>query len=135
MRKGPFILSILMMLALCAAPEAFGQKKQRVNFRRGATEKIIGGKLKNYDDRKVYLIKVRRGQTLDTEQIKSDASTHYVTVEIAGPAGADVSDSDASCNDRKKIAPTAAGDYRITVYECRKADAWRGAFKLRVSVR
>ena len=135
MRKGLLILSVFVLLALAAAPDAPGQKKQRVNFKPGAVQTTISGKLNNYKDRKVYVVKVRKGQTLNTEQIKSDASTHYVSVEITSPAGKDVSDSDASCNDVKEVGPTVAGDYRITVYECQKADAWRGSFKLRISVK
>jgi hypothetical protein len=46
-----------------------------------------------------------------------------------------VGDSDASCNNRREISPTVAGDYRIEVVECQKADRWRGRFYLRVSVR
>ncbi|HEY0430138.1 MAG TPA: hypothetical protein VGC76_20310 [Pyrinomonadaceae bacterium] len=135
MRKVFLILSVFILMAFIALPGAFGQKKQRVKFGRGAVQTTISGKLNGYKDKQVYVIKVRKGQTLNTEQIKSDASTHYVTVEITSPSGEDVSDSDASCNDMKEVTPTAAGDYLITVYECQKADRWRGSFKLKVSVK
>jgi hypothetical protein len=53
---------------------------------------------------------------------------------MTAPTGEEVGDSDASCNDRREIASTTAGDYRITVVECRKGDPWRGSFRFRVTV-
>jgi hypothetical protein len=133
MRKSFLILSIFILLAL--APCVFGQKSQRVTFRRGATETTISGKLNNFRDKKVYVIKVLKGQILQTDQIKSESSARYISVEITSPSGEDVSDRDASCNNLKEVSPTEAGDYTITVYECQKGDRWRGNFKLKVSVK
>lgn len=107
---------------------------ERIKFKPGATSANVGGTLKNYEDAKNFLIEVKRGQTLRTEQIKEDNSLKYVTVEIQDSKGEYVGDSDASCNNRKEIKLTAAGDYRIKVKECQKADAWRGEFLLKISV-
>lgn len=107
---------------------------ERIEFAKGATSAIVSGNLNDYKDSKSFVIEVRQGQTLRTEQVKQDDSLKYITVEIQDSAGKYVGDSDASCNNRKEINPTTAGDYRINVTECMKADAWRGIFKLKVSV-
>ncbi len=131
MRKIFYALTVAAFL-LVAATFAFSQ--QRIKFRSGARAATVNGNLYSYKSRKVFVIRVRRGQTLSTEQIKPDASNRYITVSIKAPNGEIVGDSDASCNNRKEIAPTRAGDYRIEVTECRKADPWRGSFRLKVSV-
>lgn len=110
------------------------QSATRVKFRRGATGATLSGTLNGYRSQRIFVIRVRRGQTLRTEQIKSDSSSRYITVFIKNPRGRVVGDADASCNNRKEITPTAAGDYRIEVVQCRKADAWRGTFRLKVTV-
>lgn len=109
--------------------------EQRIDFVKGATEAIASGTLNNYDDSKTFVIKVEKGQTLRTEQDKPDSSLHSVTVNITDPSGAGVGDSDASCNNRREITPTVAGDYKIQVIECKKADAWKGEFKVKVEVK
>lgn len=129
-------LSVAAFVIFLAASSAiFAQSSSRVKFAKGATSANIVGKLNGFKDNKIYRIKVREGQTLNTEQIMNEASLHYISVSITDPSGADVTDSDASCNSRKEVTPTAAGDYVITVYECQKADKWRGSFKLKVTVK
>lgn len=105
----------------------------RIVFEKGATSATAKGSLKNYDDSKTFVMELRAGQTLKTEQVKEENSTHYVTVEVTDPAGKGVGDSDASCNNRKEIKPTVAGDYKIKVVECKKADQWSGEFQIKVS--
>ena len=122
------VMGVLLLTAMTIAAQT------RINFRRGATTAIVTGRLNGFRDKKVFVIKVRRGQTLRTEQDKSDSSTHYVTVGVETPKGREAGDYDASCNNRKEITPTTAGNYILTVTECRKADAWRGNFKLSVTV-
>lgn len=131
MRK-TFRLFAVAVILLVAATFAFSQ--QRITFKRGARAATVTGNLYSYKSRRVFVIRVRRGQTLRVEQIKPDASLRYVTVAITAPNGEDVTDSDASCNNRKRVSPTRAGDYRIEVYECQKADPWRGRFRLKVRV-
>lgn len=58
-----------------------------------------------------------------------------VTLTITDPTGADATDMDASCNNRKVVENTSAGNYRVSVVERRKADAWRGGYKLRFTAR
>ena len=122
----------VLLIALILSVTTFAQNAARIKFRKGATSAIVSSSLRNYAGKKVFVIRVRAGQTLKIKQIKSENSAHYVTLSIKSPSGEDVSDSDASCNSQKEITPTAAGDYVITVTECQKADAWRGRFKLKV---
>lgn len=127
---------LIITTLLCALPSFIAaQKITRVKFRQGATVAIASGTLNGYNDRKIFVIRVRRGQVLRTEQIKAENSARYITVSIKSPSGEDVLDMDASCNNRKEVAPTEAGDYRIEVVECQKADGWRGNFKLKISVK
>lgn len=93
----------------------------------------VSGTLNSYRSRRVYVIRVREGQTLKTEQVGD--SPRRITIFVKGPSGDDVGDSDASCNNRREISPTEAGDYTIEVVECQKADPWRGRFTFRVTVR
>ena len=106
---------------------------KKIEFSEGATSAAVAGTLNNYKDSKEFSISVKQGQTLRTEQIKDDNSLKYVTVAISDPNGEFVGDSDASCNNRKEVKPTVAGDYHIKVTECMKADEWSGEFKLKVS--
>ena len=108
---------------------------ERIKFDKGAVDATAKGNLKDYDDSKTFVIEVNAGQTLKTEQIKAENSLHHVTVNITDPTGRGVGDSDLSCNNRKEIAPTVAGDYKIKVYECKKADEWNDNFDLKVSVK
>lgn len=131
MRK---IFQIFAIAPILFAAVTLAAAQQRITFRQGAKQAVATGSLSSYKSKKVFVIRVRRGQTLSTEQFKSDSSNKYITVYIKGPNGREVGDSDASCNNRKEISPTRAGDYRIEVVECMKADAWRGSFKLKVRV-
>jgi hypothetical protein len=133
-KKSLIILSVFILLTFVALPTVFAQKTQRITFKRGAKQVAVSGNLNSYKSKSYFTIRVRAGQTLTTEQSKSDSSTHYITVAIKAPNGEYVGDSDASCNNRKEITPTEAGDYRIEVVECQKADRWRGNFKLKVRV-
>lgn len=123
------LLISVLILALAIIPLA-AQTPTRIKFARGAVSVNVTGKLKGYRDSKKYVIKVRSGQTLRTQQ----TGKNYITISIKDPNGDDVSDSDASCNNRKEVTPTLGGDYTLTVVECQKADAWRGTFRFRVTV-
>jgi len=121
-------LAILLLLSI----SAFCQRSTRISFARGASSAVVTGSLKGYKQTRNYRIRVRAGQTVRTEQV---GDRHDITIYIQGPSGEDIGDSDASCNNRREISPTVAGDYRIQVVECRKADTWRGQFGFRVTVR
>lgn len=124
------LLYLLLILATLSQA-SYSQTPSRIKFKRGAVSSTVVGSLKGFDDRKTYVIKVRAGQTLSTQQ----TGTNNITLSIKDPNGNDVTDADASCNNRKSISPTIAGDYTITVVQCQKADEWNGTFKFRVTVR
>ena len=109
---------------------ASGQRPTRIIFAHGATSKVVTGTLSGYRSHRNYVIRVRRGQTLTTEAVKN-----YITIGVEAPPGSTYEqDMAADCHDKNEVSPTARGDYKITVTECRKADRWRGTFKFRVTV-
>ncbi len=79
------------------------------------------------------MLEVRKGQTLQVEQL--NPGNQRVTLGITAPNGEDASDMDLSCNNKKTVNPTLAGDYSISVHECMKADEWKGNFKLKITVK
>ncbi len=126
------LLKFTIILAVVAffASAAFSQTT-RITFKKGATSATISGTMKSYKSVRNYVIKVKAGQTLKTE----DVGTHHITLGIEGPPGSGYEqDMAADCHAFNEITPTAAGDYKITVTECMKADAWKGKFKLKITV-
>ena len=120
------LISITFVLSLAVSAQT------RVNFAPGATSKIMTGTMSGFNSKRVFLIRVKRGQKMTVEQVRG---SHAITIiEIRDPSGDDVSDMDASCNSRKWVSPTKRGDYRVTIQECQKADPWRGKFRLRFRV-
>lgn len=130
--KVKYLICVLVLSLTLGLTDLSAQTSRtaRITFKRGATSSTVVGSLTGFRDRKVYAIKVRAGQTLSTHQTGSN----NITLSITDPNGNDVTDSDASCNNRKSISPTVAGDYTITVTECQKADEWRGTFRFRITV-
>lgn len=123
----------LLGLMLFVSSTALAQTPTRIKFRRGAVHADVSGTMTGPTSTRTYVIKVRAGQTLRTEQLGD--SPRRITIFVKDPAGNDIGDSDASCNHRREVSPTEAGDYRIEVVECLKADPWRGRFTFRVTVR
>lgn len=129
MKRITFSFAAIAFVML-AGSAAYSQK--RIEFARGATSSVVTGTLNGYNDKRTFVIKVRRGQTLTTDSV----GDNYITVSIKPPRGARYeADLAANCNNEHRVRPTAAGDYIITVTECKKADRWRGRFRLRVGVR
>ncbi|MBX3281928.1 MAG: hypothetical protein KF756_05565 [Acidobacteria bacterium] len=130
------LLTAVFALSLTAfffiSPADAQRRPTRIKFARGATEKIVSGTLSSYRSKRTFVIRVREGQTLTTESTGDNA----ITISITPPKGSNYDqDMAADCHDRNDVSPTAAGDYIITVVECRKADPWRGQFKFLVTVR
>ena len=125
------IVLVAVLTLLFAATQNLAQT--RIRFARGVKRATVAGTLTSFHGRRVYVIRVRDGQTLTTEQV--GGRTTPITMFVRDSSGSEVGDSDASCNNRRQISPTDAGDYTIEVVECRKADPWRGRFTFRVTVR
>ncbi len=120
-----FVLSLLSTAALA-------QKPTRINFARGTHQKVVTGTLSGFKSSRTYLIRVGKGQTLTTE----NTGSNYITISIEAPKGSTYEpDMAADCHDKNEVDPTAAGDYKITVTECMKADAWKGSFRFKVVAR
>lgn len=122
-------LFIVILLVILVGASSVFAKPIRISFKRGATKTVVTGKLNGYNSKLEYVIRLRKGQTLKL------SSNKYITLAIADPTGEDATDHDASCNGNKIVSPTVAGDYKIIVVECQKADEWRGSFKLFVSAK
>ena len=133
MKKRIVLMSLSVTFLLSAVSDLQAQTPTRIKFTRGAARANVSGSLNSFRSKRVYVIRVREGQTLRTEQI--GAAARRVTIFVKDPNGNEVGDSDASCNNRREISPTEAGDYTIEVVECQKADPWRGHFTFRVTVR
>ena len=131
MRKNFLIAGLFVFLMLTAVPVVFGQAAKRITFKRGAKSAIVSGTLSSCKSKRVYVIRVRAGQILKTEQI---GTGHTITIAVLDPQGEIAADSDLSCNNRKQTEETVAGDYKIIVTECMKADPWRGSFKFKIWV-
>jgi len=126
-------LLIAAVIAMLLSSNALAQQTTRIKFRRGAIHADVSGTLNSFRSKRVFVIKVRNGQTLRTEQL--GGGSRRITIFVRDATGIEVGDADASCNDRKEVSPTVAGDYTIEVVECQKADPWRGRFTFRVTVR
>ena len=123
-------LLIAVAVTIVFSTIAFGQNT-RITFNKGATSKVVTGTLKSYKSKRTFVIKVKKGQTLTTENV----GKNHITIGIDAPKGSTYEqDMAADCHDRNEVKPTAAGDYKITVTECKKADAWKGSFKFKVAV-
>jgi len=131
MRSKPLLIAAVIAALLTS--NALAQQTTRIKFRRGAIHANVSGTLNSFRSKRVFVIKVRDGQTLRTEQL--GGASRRITIFVKDATGNEVGDADASCNDRKEVSPTVAGDYTIEVVECQKADPWRGRFTFRVTVR
>jgi len=129
MKKLILIAFAFVVLSVCSI--AASAQVTRIHFAHGQTSKVITGTLKGYKSHRTYVIFVKKGQTLTTEAVKNS-----ITIGVEAPPGSTYEqDMAADCHDRNEVNPTAKGDYKITVTECLKADAWRGTFKFRVTVK
>ena len=132
--KFKLLLFLGIFGVLCAFDSyTFAQAPTRIKFRRGAVSAEVTGTLNSFNSIRHYVLRVRGGQTINTEQIGGEVRP--ITISLIDPNGVEAGDSDASCNNRREVAPTKAGDYQIEVIQCRKAEPWRGRFTFRVTVR
>jgi len=130
--KKLFLVIFAVFATATLTSSADGQAPKRVNFERGMDRTVVTDTLRSYSDVKRFVLRVRKGQKLTTENI----GKNYITVEIIPPKGSKYEpDLSADCHDRHEVDPTAGGDYIILVVECRKANRWRGTFRLRVTVK
>jgi hypothetical protein len=128
--KKLLVISALLTAFLIGAVASSAQT--RVKFKKGATSAVLSGKLSNYKQKRVFLVRVHNFQKLEIRDIGS----HAVSIWVEGPpASGYEQDLAADCHGQTDVSPTAAGDYKLTVQECQKVDQWRGKFKVKVTVR
>src|SRR5690349_12585099 len=89
MKKLITILSALLITAFSVSIAA-AQRSSRITFRRGGRSAVVSGTLNGYRGKRNYVIRVRPGQTLSTEQI---GDRHDITIYIQSPSRQDVGDS------------------------------------------
>lgn len=123
------IIASFLVLTIFAVSAVWAKPVKRIYFKKGATKAVVTGTMNGYKSKDTFVLRVREGQTLKVDSNRS------VTLAVVDPSGEDVMDRDLSCNGRAEISPTVAGDYKIIVVECMKADPWRGSYKLNVSVK
>lgn len=109
-------------------------KAERIQFAKGASSATVTGKLADFDSVQYYVIGVGKGQAMTVEQIDSK-SGGKVSIYITDPKGENANDMDLSCHSKAKVKLTIAGDYKIQVVECKKADPWQGRYSLKVTVK
>jgi len=125
------ILVIIAALTIFIGASS-ASSQTRVHFARGARSAVVTGYLTGYKGSKVFLIRVRAGQKMKIEAI----GNHAVSTFLEGPPGSNYEqDMAADCHSYATVDKTDAGDYKLTVQECQKADRWRGTFEVRITVR
>jgi hypothetical protein len=107
---------------------------ERIKFAKGASSATVTGKLADFDSEQNYVIGVGKGQTMTVEQLDKK-SGGKISIYITDPKGENANDMDLSCHSNATIKPTLAGDYKIQVVECKKADPWKGKFAFKVTVK
>lgn len=125
-------ITALSLMTFAFSATTYAQKHPtRIKFARGATEKTVSGTLSSWKAKRTFVIRVRKGQVLTTE----NTGDNSITISVTPPKGSHYEqDMAADCHDRNEVDPTAAGDYIITVVECMKADPWKGQFKFLITV-
>ncbi|MBK7394132.1 MAG: hypothetical protein IPI64_12685 [Chloracidobacterium sp.] len=126
------VISIFAVMVLgIAVSTASAQIAKRITFKRGATSATVTGTLSSYKSKRVFVIRVLEGQTMKTENTGNGS----ISIFIEGPAGSGYEqDMAADCHSNNEVTPTVAGDYKLTIQECTKADAWKGTFRFKVTV-
>lgn len=130
-------IAIILVIAALSI-QSFARPVKRIVFKKGATRAVVSVYLNGFKDKQVYLLRVRAGQVISVE-------TDGQTVSIESPTGENFFKGDMSCHSDVETTAeysdkedgsneTVAGDYKITVTECMKADPFKGRFKMTVTV-
>src|SRR5437763_1234233 len=82
MKKLGLVMFAFVLIPVCSAIVS-AQAATRINFRRGATSAVVTGTLNGYKSHRTFIVRVRSGQTLTTE----NAGRNYITVGVKAPPG------------------------------------------------
>ena len=130
MKKLILVMFAFVAISICSVADA-AQAPTRITFAAGATSKVVTGTLRGYKSIRTFVIRVKKGQRLITDSVDSQ-----ISIGVDAPPGSTYEqDAGADCHDHNDVNPTAAGDYKITVNECTKADEWKGTFKFKITVK
>ncbi len=124
---------IALTVLVLSATQVYAARKQpvrRVRFKRGATSATVRGRLTGWNDIARYVVRVRPHQHMHVSVDSADLGNPQIDVTF--PSGRSMDrDMQGTQFDEES---TEAGDYRIDVYEGRKADPSRGTFTLTIEV-
>ena len=124
------IAALASTLSLMATT-ALAYPVERIQFARNAVSATVTGSLQNYQSKRVYLLRMNAWQKLDIRQVPS--AGHPVTISVTDPRGRNIDDWAADCHSYHESMTRLAGDYRITVTACKRADPWKGKFIINVT--
>lgn len=129
---------IIMAISACTTVDNddsnnSANQDNRIQFAPGASSAMVSGSMTGFDSEDNYVINVNAGQTMNIQQVGMQ-NNQYVSLYLTAPNGADANDMDLSCHSKATVSPTMAGDYKIKVVECKKADPWKGNYQLKVIV-
>jgi hypothetical protein len=121
---------IFITLPVAQVDSSGRQPLRRIKFKSGETSARVRGRLRGQNDVARYIIRVRAGQQMrvnvESEQLGNPQ------IDVIFPSGKQM-DKDMQ-GTQFNTDSTEAGDYRINVYEGRKADPSDGIFYLNVKV-
>lgn len=116
----------ILLVSMIVISQISARPVKRIKFPVGATLVVVTGTLTGFKDSQTYLIRMRANQHLITEQ----NGKNNITVSITSPKGEPLGDMDLSCHSNHDVEAKSAGDYKIEVVECQKADPWKGTFRM-----
>lgn len=134
------VLVLLLSSLLVTSTTWAADAPKRLKFAKGATVLKVTDTISKTTKERHYVLKLRAGQTLEIDQINiksvsAGQTQKLVTTSLSGPTNDDLNDSDLSCNARKKVSSTKAGDYHLVVMPCGKVDPWTGSYTLSIKAK
>jgi hypothetical protein len=124
------IALIFIILPTTPADSAAKRRVTRIKFATGVTSARVKGRLRGQDDVVRYVLRVRAGQRMQIKVESEQLGNPQIDVTFPSGKGMD-RDMQGTQFDTES---TEAGDYRINVYEGRKADPSAGIFYLEIEV-
>ncbi len=122
---------IFIVLPITQVDSAAKQPLRRIKFKAGAVTSRVKGRLSGQNDVAHFVIRVRAGQRMHVSVESKQLGNPQI--DVIFPSGEHM-DRDMQ-GTQFDTDSTEAGDYRINVYEGRKADPSNGIFYLKVEVR
>lgn len=133
MRKAFLALLISLIFGSFAVVSAKSHPK-RIHFKPGQSEICLHGYLRSRSDTAKYVLRVKKGQTIEVKVFCGDKSSDLsIHTDVSDSSGKSGDDNDMQGN--SGFANTKAGDYTITVAPSLKDERRHGRFVISVSVK